>query len=312
MKWKFILLALFMGFSACTQETTYPSKNITLIVPFASGGGTDSIARILAKTMESILGQNIVIENRAGGSGAVGMTTGSKVKNDGYTITMITRELITLPLLGLAPINKNDFELVGLVNLDPTVILVKGDSPYQTYQELAIAIKNKPNQITFASTAKPNYYVGAFELATGLKLKQIPFNGAGEAIPAVLGGHTEVTMVGPGEALSQIQNGQLKALAVMNDTRINILSDVPTLKELGVNVSTGTWRGLAVPLETPQEIIDLLSSAVASAITNSQFVQFMTERGYGIHYKDPSQLAEFLLADEQSFESVIDFINRAE
>lgn len=305
-----MFILMFTG--ACSEETSFPSKNVTLIVPFAAGGGTDSVARILAKAMEPHLGQNVVVENRTGGSGAVGMTTGAKAKNDGYTISMITREIVTLPLLGLADINKDDFETIALVNFDPAVLLVNSQSQYKTYEDLITAAKANPGRITFASTAKPNFYLGALESVVGIKLKQIPFNGAGEAIPAVLGSHAAVTMVGPGEALSQVLGGQLRALAVLHDSRIEVYKDIPTLKELGINVTTGTWRGIGVPKGTPQEVKDTLTLAIEKAVNDPEFVSFMTERGFGVEYKNAEDFANFMTDDQNALSSVVEYIKVSE
>ena len=306
------LLLIIISVGACSSETTYPAKDITLIVPFAAGGGTDSVARILAKAMEPSLKVNIVVENRTGGSGIVGMTTGIKAKNDGYTITMVTREIVTLPLLGLADIRYDDMDPIGLVNLDPAVILVHADSPYNTYADLVAAATAKPNTITFASTAKPNFYLGALENVTDIRLKQIPFNGAGEAIPAVLGKHTEVTMVSPGEALSQVKGGQLKALAILHDKRIDTYADTPTLKELGIDVITGTWRGIAVPKDTPADVKKQLMLALETAVKAPEFVDFMNNRGFGIDYKPAAEFKTFMAEDQEALADVVTYIKQSE
>lgn len=306
---KIISLGMILFFGACAeQKTEFPSKNITMIVPFAAGGGTDSVARVLGKALEKQLNTSIVIENRTGGSGALGMTTGAKSKNDGYTITMITRELVTLPLLNLASISGEDFDTIALVNYDPAVLLVNSSSPYQTFQDFLNVVKAKPNGIPFASTAKPNFYLGALEKELGIQLKQIPFNGAGEAIPAVLGNHAEATIVGPGEALSQVLSGQMRALAVLNDERIASYQDIPTLKELGINISTGTWRGIAVPKGTSKEVKDKLSKAVEQVMKDSEFTTFMNDRAFGILYKDSENFSKFIQEDNNSLAEVVTYI----
>ncbi|MGL4985883.1 MAG: tripartite tricarboxylate transporter substrate binding protein [Treponemataceae bacterium] len=307
----FVCLAILI-IGCSTKEDVFPSKDITLIVPFAAGGGTDSIARILAKSMEEPLGKNIIIENRTGGSGAVGMTTGAKAKNNGYTITMVTRELVTLPLLDLASIDYKDFDTLALINIDPTVLLVHNDSPYTSFQDFVLAAQQNPNEIAFASTAKPNFYLGALEQSVGIKLKQIPFNGAGEAIPAVLGRHAEATLVGPGEALSQVEGGTLRALAILHDTRIDSYPNTPTLRELGYDATTGTWRGLSLPRDTPEDIKNILAEAVEKAVVDPVFVDFMKGRGFGLEYKNAQDFEVFIQKDQETLQSVVQYIKSTE
>ena len=280
---KKIILLLGLIFSLMTFGKDYPNKNINLVVPFSAGGGTDAVARKLASIMEKDLGKPIVIINKTGGAGAVGMTYGAKSKKDGYTITMITREIISLPIMKLSPVTYKDFELVSLVNLDPAILLVEKDSKYKTFEDLIKDAKKNPEKIKFASTAKPNFYVLAIEKELGIKFNHIPYNGAGEVIPALLGKHADFTLVGPGEAMGQIKSGQFRVLGVMADNRIENLKDVKTLKEMGYNITSGTWRGIAVPKDTPKEIIDILNASIKKAIQSKDFIDFMNKANYGIY-----------------------------
>lgn len=292
------------------ESLTFPEKNIELIVPFSAGGGTDAVARALANAAEKHLGQPITIINKAGGSGAVGMTEGSKASPDGYTVTMVTREIVSLPLMGLADVTADDFDLIANINQDPAVILVKSDSKYESVEELISDAKNNPEQIKFASTAKPNFYVLALEIDQGIKFNHIPYDGASEAIPAVLGGHVDFTITNPGEAISQIKAGQLKPLAIMSDDRIESLPDLPTLKEEGIDVQSGTWRGLAVPKGTPQEIKDILSNAFKAACEDKKFVDFMEKSSLGIYYLDAEEFEKFIEKDTNLLSEIVEEIKK--
>ncbi|AEE92224.1 conserved exported protein of unknown function [Tepidanaerobacter acetatoxydans Re1] len=290
--------------------TDFPKKNIELIVPFAAGGGTDAVARALANAAEKQLGQPVVIVNKTGGSGAVGMTEGANSKPDGYTVTMITREIVSLPLMGLASISADDFDLIANINQDPAMILVKSDSKYNSAKDLLDDAKKNPGQIKFASTAKPNFYVLALEIDQDVKFNHIPYNGAAEAIPAVLGGHVDFTITNPGEALSQIKAGQLRPLAVMADSRLENLPDVPTLKEEGIDVVSGTWRGLAVPKGTPKEVKDILSDAFKKACEDEQFVDFMEKSTLGIYYLDAEEFRTFIDNDTELLSKIVDELKK--
>lgn len=289
---------------------SYPSKNINMVVPFSAGGGTDAVARKLGSLMEKELGTSVVIVNKTGGAGAVGMTYGATQKKDGYTITMITREIVSLPLMKLSPINYQNFELVSLVNVDPTVVVVEKDSKYKTVDDIIAEAKANPEKVKFASTAKPNFYALAIENEAGVKFNHIPYNGAGEVIPALLGKHADFFLMGPGEVIGQLKAGQLKALGIMADNRIETLPDVPTLKELGHNVVSGTWRGIAVPKGTPKEIVDTLDAAIKKVTESEDFKEFMNNSTFGVQYLSQEDFKEFIEKDTETIDKIVKSMNK--
>ena len=302
---KSIMLAAGILVSATSIAADYPSKNIRLVVPFGAGGGTDAVGRTLANSAKDILGQNISIMNRTGGAGAVGMSFGAQQRADGYTLTVVTREIASLPQMGLMRHTADDFRLIRLVNLDPAVVLVAADSPYNTINDLIKEAKEKPGSVKFASTAAPNFYLMSLEKDQGIKLNAIPYNGASEAIPAVLGHHTDVTMVTPGEAIAQLRSGQLKALGVMSEERIQYIPDVPTLKEQGIDVVTGTWRGIGAPKDTPDAVIEKLGAAFDEAMASEEFKSFMEKGAMTIHNLDGKAFTEFVAEDTKSLTQLI-------
>lgn len=291
--------------SASTFAADYPSKNIRLVVPFGAGGGTDAVGRTIANSAESILGTNISVMNRTGGSGAVGMSFGAQQRGDGYTLTVVTREIASLPQMGLMQHNADDFKLIRLVNLDPAVVLVNKDSQFNTINDLIAEAKANPGKVKFASTAAPNFYLMTLQTDQNIQLNAIPYNGSSEAIPSVLGGHTEVTMVTPGEAISQLRSGQLKALGVMSKERISYIPNVPTLIEQGVNVTTGTWRGIGAPKSTPDNIIEILGNAFDQAMASSEFKDFMAKGAMTIHNMNAAEFTQFVKEDTQVLGSLI-------
>jgi tripartite-type tricarboxylate transporter receptor subunit TctC len=302
---KSIMLAAGILVSATSIAADYPSKNIRLVVPFGAGGGTDAVGRTLANSAKDILGQNISIMNRTGGAGAVGMSFGAQQRADGYTLTVVTREIASLPQMGLMRHTADDFRLIRLVNLDPAVVLVAADSPYNTINDLIKEAKEKPGSVKFASTAAPNFYLMSLEKDQDIKLNAIPYNGASEAIPAVLGHHTDVTMVTPGEAIAQLRSGQLKALGVMSEERIQYIPDVPTLKEQGIDVVTGTWRGIGAPKDTPDAVIEKLGAAFDEAMASEEFKSFMAKGAMTIHNLDDKAFTTFVSEDTKSLTELI-------
>lgn len=291
--------------SAVIYGKEYPSKNINLVVPFSAGGGTDAVARKLGSLLEKELGTTIVIVNKTGGAGALGMTYGATQKKDGYTLTMITREIVSLPLMKLSPINYNNFELVSLINMDPAIVLVDKSSKYQNFQELIEDAKKNPEKVKFASTANPNFYALAIEKGASVKFNHIPYNGAGEVIPALLGKHADFSLMGPGEAIGQLKAGQLRALGVMDEQRIASLQNIPTLKEQGYNIVSGTWRGIAVPKGTDKKIIEKLEQSIKKVVDSKEFKDFMMKSNYGIKYLDSKEFKTFIEKDSEAISKVI-------
>jgi len=309
------LLSLLVALTVVLAATgaiaaDFPAKNVKLIVPFSAGGGTDAVARSLASVAEKYLGQPVVIINKTGGSGAVGMTEGAMSKKDGYTVTMVTREIAWLFQMGLAQVKPSDFDAIALVNEDPAIVLVRPDSEFQSVEKLIESAKADSGSVKFASTAKPNFYLLALELNQNVTFNQIPYNGAAEAIPAVMGGHVDFTMVNPGEAISQIQAKQLKALGVCSDARLAGLPEVPAMTELGYPIVTGTWRGLAVPKGTPEDVKATLEDAFAKAVADPEFQGFMDKRKLGIRYMDSKNFTSFMDKDVEGLTAIVEAVKK--
>ena len=301
---------LLLVFAGTALAADFPAKNIRLLVPFAAGGGTDAVARALAVAAEKHLGQSVVVMNRTGGSGAVGMTEGATAKADGYTVTMITREIAWLSQMGLAQITPDNFDMIALVNEDPAIMLVQPDSKFTSVKDVIETAKAAPGTVKFGSTAKPNFYLLALELNQNVKFNQIPYNGAAEAIPALLGGHVEFSMVNPGEAISQIMAGQLKPLGVCSDVRMAGLPDVPTMTELGYPIVTGTWRGIAVPKGTPEDVKAILGAALEKAVAEKEFVDFMNGRTLGIRFLNAADFKTFVENDVKALDAVVEEVKK--
>lgn len=296
---KTMLISAGLIMSASTFAADYPAKNIRLVVPFGAGGGTDAVGRTLANSAKDILGTSISVMNRTGGAGAVGMSYGAQQRPDGYTLTVVTREIASLPQMGLMQNTADDFKLIRMVNLDPAVVLVAADSPFNSVNDLVAEAKKNPGKVKFASTAAPNFYLMALEKSQDIKLNAVPYNGASEAIPSVLGHHTEVTMVTPGEAIAQLRSGQLKALGVMSAERIAYIPEVATLKEQGLDVVTGTWRGIGAPKDTPDEIIEILGKAFDQAMASAEFKDFMEKGAMTIHPLKAQEFTDFVKQDTE-------------
>ncbi len=283
-------------------KTDYPTKTIRMIVPFAAGGGTDSVGRALAAGMSEVLGVSVVVENQTGGSGAVGMNAALHSDPDGYTISLGSREVTSLPLLGLAPFDTLDFKFVANVNTDPAVLVVSSESKYQTLDSLVEDMKANPGKLTFAASAVPNYYAIPFAEAAKVEYTTVPFQGAALAIVELLGQRATFGLYGPGEVLAQVEDGGLRALAIMSEERIDTFPDVPTMKELGIDATSGTYRGIIAPGGTPDEIVKVLDDAIAQTVKSQKFIDFMKKNSFGIDYRNSADFKAMIQEDIKKLE----------
>lgn len=282
-------------------KVKFPEKPVTIICPWAAGGGTDAVARGLAKAAESHLGQPITVVNQTGGGGAVGHGAGVSAKNDGYTVTIITFELLSLPPQGLVPFTYKDFDLLMRVNMDPAALTVKADAPWNTVEDFLNAAKANPGGLKVGNSGPGSVWhiaAGLLEQKTGIKLTHVPYDGAAPAVAALVGGHIDAVTVSPAEVAGQVQAGNLKILGVMADQRVPQFPDVKTFKEQGIDVVFGTWRGLAVPKGTPEEIKKILADAFKAGYDEQSFQDFAKKAGLGLAYLPADEFREFL--DDQA------------
>ena len=277
------------------EAPKFPTKNVELIVPFAAGGGTDSAARALANSAKDKLGQSVVVVNKTGGGGAVGMNEGMKAKPDGYSVTMVTVELVTLKHLGLAQLDYQGFEPLIRVNMDPSAITVRSDAPWKTLKEFLDYAKANPGKVKVGNSGPGGIWhlaAASLEQKADVKFNHVPYSGgAAPAILALLGGNIDAVAVSPAEVDNNVRAGKLKVLAVASDKRVKTMPDVPTMKEAGTDVVLGTWRGLAVPKGTPAPFVERFSIAVANVLKQRVVYAQLTALGLTVGYMNPAQLA---------------------
>lgn len=297
--------ALLLTLTACGDDSDktsgasdFPSKPITMISPTSAGGGTDATARALATEIEKHIDSSVGVVNKPGGSGSVGMTEGSNAKPDGYTVTMVIAELTMLEHMGVSPLNQDQVKAVAMVNLDPAALTVPADAPYDTLEEFIDYAKENPGELKVGNAGSGSiWHVAAESLAenAGIELNHIPFEGAAPAVTALVGNHIDAVTVSPAEVKTQLDAGNLKTLAVMADKRSEIIPDVPTFEEAGLDIeSVATWRGITVPNDTPDEVVAILEEAIMKAADEDSFKKFMTNNGLGIELKKSQEFSDFM------------------
>ncbi|MFW6295452.1 MAG: Bug family tripartite tricarboxylate transporter substrate binding protein [Halanaerobium sp.] len=303
-----VLLMVFL-LSAASVQAAFPEKNITIIVPWGAGGGTDAVARVLANEAEEFTDVSINVENKTGGGGAVGHGQGARANPDGYTVTLTTVELVIQPHIEDVDYSYTDFRPIMQINLDPAAVTVQEDAEWDNIDELIEEAKESPGELLASGTATGGiWHLGklALEAETGAEITWIPSEGMAPAVTDLMGGHVDLVTGSPGEVASQVEAGDLKMLAVMSEERVDGFPDVPTLKEEGIDVAIGTWRGLQVPADTPDEVVETLHEIFYQAFESEGFQNKMKDLGLGIIYRDPEEYAEFLENDYETFGELVE------
>ena len=288
-----LLLLAFVAPAAFAQES-YPSKPITMIVPFPPGGVADIVGRPLAAQMEKTLKQPVVVVNRTGAGGAVGMAAVAKATPDGYTILMGLSSISIFPVSdrinGKTPsYEMKDFAPIALITADPTVLVVSADSPWKTLKEFVASAKAYPGKINYSSSGVYGTLHVSMEIfanAAGIKLFHVPYGGGGPALTALLGGQVHALASGPAPAVGQIKAGKMRALASWSTERLPLMPDVPTFKELGYDAEFYIWSGVFAPGSTPTPVVDRLRNAVREAATSAEFKGAMEKVQTPVNYLD--------------------------
>jgi len=293
-----VSLALLSFFEEA--QAKYPSRPIQFVCPWGAGGGTDRVARMLAVLLEKDLGQPVTVVNRTGGGGAVGHTAGATAAPDGQTITIVTVEIIMMHWMGLAKVAYKDFKPVGLVNVDSAGVNVKADAPWKNVKELLDYAKANPGKLKATGTGKGGIWdlgrAGMLK-AAGISVDAIPWvpsEGAAPGLAELVAGGVQVVTCSLPEARPMIEAKKVRALAIMGDKRADIFPDVPTLKEQGIPYSLGTWRGVGVPKDTPDDVVKVLEKSLEKAVASTEFKDFMAKNGFGIMWKPASEYGKFM------------------
>ena len=299
----------------------FPSRPITIVNPFPPGGQVDLTSRPLAAAMERILKQPVLLVNKAGAAGAVGMQAASIAKPDGYTVVITVPAISTLPevdkLFGRTPtFTRDQFVPIARLNADPTILVVNADLPYKSVQDLLADARRRPNEIVYATSGP----YGASHVPTemllkaagGLKMRHLPTTGGGPATTAVLGNHAAFWMSTTGPAAPHVKSGKLRPLAVSGATRQPYFPDVPTLKELGYDVEYYLWCGLFAPKNTPPAALNVLRDAVRRAMQDPEFKGAMDKVQVPIAYQDADEFRAWWDADAARLAEAVKAIGKVE
>jgi tripartite-type tricarboxylate transporter receptor subunit TctC len=303
-----LAIGLFQLIGVPMAAAEYPEREITLIVPWAAGGGTDLVARFLGDLMEKDLGKPVVVVNKPGGGGLVGFNQIAAAKPDGYTVGINTNSQILQKYSASSYLDWRVFSPIALHNYDPAAFTVKIDAPWKTIEEALAFAKANPMKMRVANSGPGAiWHVAAALLGSkvGVQFTHVPYAGGNPAAIAVAGGHVEATSASPAEAGTLVKGGKLRILAIASTKRDPLYPDVPTFKERGIDFVFGVWRCLVAPKDTPKEIITRLEKAANKAAHDPRFVEFMTKNGFGQAYMGPAESAALMAQDEKDMEKIV-------
>ena len=305
-----VFLAFLLVISSGPVLASFPERDITLICPWAAGGGTDAVARVLAREAENFTDVSINVENRTGGGGAVGHGAGARAQPDGYTVTLTTVELVIQPHIEDLPFSYEDYRPVMQVNFDPAAITVPADAVWDNMDEFLAEARERPGELSTSGTGAGGIWhlaTLALEAETGTEFIWVPSDGMAPAVTNLLGGHIDFVSGSPAEVASQVEAGDLKILGIFADERDPSFPDVPTLQEEGIDVDPiGAWRAIQVPVDTPDEIVEELHRIFKNAYESEGFKETMQDLGLGMVYRGPEDFSEFVESNAVEFGNLVE------
>lgn len=312
--------ALLLSTAFAAAQPAWPAKPITMVVPFPPGGLADIVARPVAEAMSRELGQPVIIENKAGAGGGIGMALVSKAPADGYTVLLALSSLTVIPeadvVLGrqqmFAP---NSLRPIARFTADPTVLAVRADSPWKTAKDFVEDAKKRPGAINFGSSGNYGTMHVPMEIlaqSAGIKMTHVPFTGAGPAVVALLGGQIDAVSSGPATVLQHVKAGKLRVLAHWGNGKLDALPEVPALNAVGYNAEYAQWSGLFIPAATPEPVAQRLRAAARAAALDAKVKEVILNAGSPILYQDTSDFEKYVQADARRMADVVRKIGKVE
>ena len=301
-------------------QSNWPDKPITMIVPFPPGGVADTVARPVAEALGRELKQTVVVENRVGAGGALGMGAAARAPADGYTVLMSLSSISILPeadrLLERKPAyTLAQFRPVARFTADPTVLVVRADAPWKNLAEFVADLKRQPGRFNYGSSGNYGTMHVPMEMLkaeAGFRMTHIPYTGAGPAVLALLGGQVDAVASGPSTVAQQIKAGKLRALAHWGEQPLASLPEVPSLKQAGYGASFAQWSALFVPAGTPDDIVARLRAAARKAAADPLVVQTIAKAGSPVEYLDAPDFQAYWDADARRMTEAVRRIGKVE
>lgn len=306
---KFFAVALVAGLvsTGCAAGASndeageFPSKDIRLVVPWEAGGSGDLSARTLAPKLEDELGVNVIVENRPGANGSVGYNWLAEQDPDGYNMVMVGAEIVTLQYLDY-DIDPGNYEFLSQLLSGPGGIAVRTDSPYETLDDLIEDAKARPGEVTYSSPGVGSVWdnpAQGFQELADVDLVNVPFDGSAPSIEAAAAGDVDFSIDAVGSQKAQVDGGDMRYLAVLTEERLEDLPDVPTAKELGVDLQNSSFTGLVVPAGTPEDVVNVLADAIQNAAATDDFQETIEASNLIPEGTSPEEFQEFIKEEDE-------------
>ncbi|WP_155992454.1 tripartite tricarboxylate transporter substrate binding protein [Fodinicurvata fenggangensis] len=301
---------LALGGAAAAQD--FPDGPVEMIVPWGPGGGSDTLMRIVANHGEEYLGESIPVINLPGVSGTQGLEEARERDADGYTMAQIHEGLLVSHYTGVTDVHPDDFEPVASFTLSPQYVVVNADTPWQTFDEFVEYAKENPGEVTFGVTMAgvPHLHAAMIEDATGAEFSYVGYEGTGERIQALVGGHIDAAIGDIASSLEFVKNDDLRFLATGATERIEATPDVPTLQELGHDLELTINRGLFVPKGTPEERIEVLEESLTKLENDEEFIEQVNAAGAEVVIRSRDDYAEYMDNLDQTVSNLAEHIKQ--
>jgi tripartite-type tricarboxylate transporter receptor subunit TctC len=301
-------------------QAAFPTKPITMIVPFPPGGLADTVGRPVAEAMTRNLGQPVVIENKGGAGGGIGMAQAAKAAPDGYTILMALSSYSVLPeadaVLGRQQMYAyNALRPIARFTADPVVLAVRADAPWKTVKDFVEDARKRPGAINFGSSGNYGTMHVPMEIlkqVANVHLTHIPYTGAGPAVVALLGGQVDALATGPATVLQHVKAGKVKVLGHWGNGKLQTMPDVPSLKQAGFDAEYAQWSGLFVPAGTPEPVVQRLGEAARAAANDPKVKDVILNAGSPVLYQDAPEFDKYVQSDVKRMASVVRKIGKVE
>ena len=305
----FLAAALVLA-SATGHAQTYPSRQITLIIPFVPGGSNDLVGRAIGKKLAEAWGQPVIVENRGGAGGMIGTAAVASAAPDGYTLLLVSPTFTINPAIKKTmPFDTvKDFTPVAFIARAPLLVTTSTKLPVESVRELFALARSKPGQITYASAGLGSINQISTELiafTAGVRFMHVPYKGGAPALNDLVGGHVDIFVSSLPQALQLIRSGQIKTLAVTSTRRTALLPDVPTLAESGASgAELGTWWGIAGPAGMPRDIVNVLNAEIGKILASPELGRFLTNEGAEAETMTPQQFGNMMRLETERWTKV--------
>jgi len=314
------VLVVAMALGVAQGDDAYPTRPVSMVVAFPPGGLADNTARPVAAVLERLLKQPVVVVNKAGAAGAVGYQTAASSKPDGYTVLMALVSVSVLPevdkLFGRpANYTRDQFTGIARINADPSMLVVRADTPWKTLKDFVDDARKKPGEIVFSSSGlygTAHIPMEMLMLASGTKLRHLPTTGGGPMMNAILGGHAQAVMTPVSLAAAQVKAGKLRLLAHTGTAPVAAYPDVPSFKSQGYDVEYTAWAGLVAPKSTPPHVIKILREATRQAVKEPEVVGSHAKLETPIAYMDADEFNAWWAQDAARLAEVVKKIGKVE